>query len=72
MFFASTLLPPTQSGRVMLILSMILGAFFANRFISTLKIMPGGIMTALRYLFSYSFLLIIVDMQYTSIRCKLE
>jgi uncharacterized membrane protein (UPF0136 family) len=48
-FYATTQLPPAQSSRVMLAVGVILGVFFGRKFLMGFKIMPAGLMTALRY-----------------------
>ena len=48
-FYATTQLPPARSAKVMLTVGITLGLFFARKFIMTFKVMPAGVMTALRY-----------------------
>jgi hypothetical protein len=48
-FYATTQLPPAKSAKVMLTVGIVLGLFFARKFFMSFKVMPAGVMTALRY-----------------------
>ena len=42
-------MPPAQAAKVMFGVGVFLGLFFGIRFFRSFKVMPGGIMTVLRY-----------------------
>ena len=47
-FYATTMLPPTDGARALFGVGVLLSLFFGPRFLAGFKIMPGGLMTGLR------------------------
>ena len=70
-FYATTQLPPAQAARVMFGVGVFLGLFFGIRFFRSFKVMPGGVMTVLRYQFPFQLSLMVVGMQFTSMEGSL-
>lgn len=50
------MLPPTDGARVLFGVGVLLSLFFGPRFLSGFKVMPGGLMTALRYFPAFGML----------------